>query len=91
MSHKQSLHSPNIFDTEQIKRSETPIDLTSFFKIKDQKRENKQLITIWYSEFERNNKRKPTDGEAMREIKGMLDDRTKLVGDFTTMKSKLIN
>lgn len=49
---------------EEVKRPETPVDITDFLVVKQQKAQNKQYITIWYSEFERNNERKPTDEEA---------------------------
>lgn len=72
-------------------RPESPIDLAKFKRVKDQKKENKNLIQIWYSEFKRKNNRKPNDQEAIREIKGLLEGRQRLIKDYTLMKAKLFN
>ena len=73
---------------EEVKRPVTPpVDMAMYQRVKDQKKENKNLITIWYSEFERRNQRKPTDDEALRDIKGFLDGRIRLRKDYTIMKA----
>jgi len=35
--------------------------MNQFNRLKEEKKQNKQFISIWYSEFERKNKRKPND------------------------------
>ena len=63
----------------------------NFFKIiKDQKKENRRQISKWYGDFEQKNQRKPSDAEANLMIKGLLDNRQRLIRDYTTMKAILI-
>lgn len=38
-----------------------PVDINAFHRLKEQKNQNKQMIAVWYSEFQRKNNRKPTD------------------------------
>lgn len=74
-----------------MKREETPVDLGTFIRVRDQKRQNKQLLQFWYSEFERKHMRKPTNNDAHDEVKGLMEGRRSLVQDYTIMKAKLFN
>lgn len=75
----------------EVKPPEEKVDINKYNQVKHQKQQNKELIQIWYSEFERKNKRKPTDQEAAKEIKGLLDSRAQLIKEYTKMKAILIS
>ncbi len=72
-------------------KPEEVVDINKYNQVKQQKQQNKELIQIWYSEFDRKNKRKPTDQEAAKEIKGLLDSRAQLIKEYTKMKAILIS
>jgi hypothetical protein len=46
-------------------------------------------LQFWYSEFERKHLRKPSNGDAMSEVRGLMENRRTLVTDYTVMKAKL--
>ena len=56
---------------------------------KEQKKENKKLLQIWYAEFQRRHMRKPTEQDALKEVKGLMEGRQRMVRDYTLMKAKL--
>ena len=64
--------------------------MNRYNQTKQLKQKNKDYISQWYSEFEKKNKKKPTDQEANKEIKSLLETRQQLIKEYTKMKAILL-